>query len=549
MRKLLLVGINCRYTHSNLALRYLRNHWQNQQDQVDLLEFSINQSEREILQAIYQQQPDLLAFSVYIWNAELIQHLLPDLKKILPAVKIILGGPEVSFDFQRWLRDFPEIDQIICGNGEAANPLKSSELQQLIKADNLPFSSVAFPYSSQDFPQLEHKYIYYESSRGCPFRCSYCLSSRRDQVLDFRDLKQVLAELQWLAKFQPRIIKFVDRTFNARPSHHRPIWQFLIAEAGVTKYHFELHPEFLTEEDFEILATAPQDLFQFEIGIQSTNPRTIAAIDRQDNWQKSRANISRLQQMGKFHLHTDLIVGLPHEDLASLARSFDEIISLAAQHFQMGFLKVLPGTKMAEQVEEYEIMHTAAPPYEILSNRWLDFQQINQLKVVEQLLDKFYGSQKFQFTIGYCQQLWQSPFRFYWQFAEWILQQEQDLRIKDWSKNCGSLLEFLLENHPSKRELFIDLLRYDWCNNFRGKFPAIIDSAANRARQKRAQEYLKSYNQSGIIKIGEQEFSMKELKNANYFQAESKEFCTLLNQKPEEIVMFLQQKPFFIWQE
>jgi len=252
--------------------------------------------------------------------------------------------------------------------------------------------------------------------------------------------------------------------------------------------------------------------------------------------------------MGTFHLHTDLIVGLPYEDLASLANSFDEIIALRADHFQMGFLKVLPGTKMADLIAEYGIKHTTAPPYEILANRWLSFDQINHLKQVEQLLDKYYGSRKYVFAIDYCFQLWKSPFAFFGQLSAWFSQQGHDIRIKDWVKNSKFLLDFLRQKYPDQVTLFIDLLRYDWCNNFSGKIPVVLDSSTNQAMRQTAQEYLKQYNYSGIIKFAGEQFSMKQLKNANYFRAESANFYQLLQLPQQELIMFVDQQPFISWQ-
>ena len=545
MNKILLLGLNCRFTHSNLALYYLRESLQNIDWQVDLAELTINNSKREILEKIWRIKPDVLAISVYIWNGEIVERILPDLKQLLPNMKIVLGGPEVSYNHTKWYQNFAEIDHIICGNGESVLPelLAGKLTDRLIRAIPIKFSEVPFPYRDSDFPALKSKYIYYESSRGCPFRCSYCLSSRSDQKLDFRPLEMVLDELNWLLQKEPKIIKFIDRTFNAKASHHRTIWKNLIAHAGSTKFHCEIHPEFLEDEDFEILQSAPDHLFQFEIGIQSTNPQTISTINRKEDWQKSRANILRLIALNKFHIHTDLIVGLPFEDIKSLQKSFDDIISLDADHFQMGFLKILPGTEMAEKIAEYEMSHTSTEPYEVLQNRWLNFDEIIHLKQIEDLLDKFFNSERFIQTIKYCHQLYGSPYLFYSELAKWQSLKDFDLSIKNWAKNCEQLIEFISDSFPDQKQLLIDILRYDWCNVSKNDYPDIIDSVANKQLQKDAQNYFRNFNQSGIIKYKGLELSIKSIKHANYFRAETVEFYKLVKIEPE-VWMYLEQKVF-----
>ncbi len=543
MEKVLLLGINCRYTHTNLALRYQRSAILHHNFQVELLELTINNSLREILEEIWQAKPDWLAISVYIWNGEIIGKLLRDLKKILPNIKIVLGGPEVSYNWEKWINNFPEIDHIICGNGESVllDLLKRKISDKIITAKPIKFSDIDFPYIEQDFPAIKDKYIYYESSRGCPFRCSYCLSSRSDQRLDFRPIEKVIRELNWLLEKNPKIIKFVDRTFNAKKSHYKKIWEYLIALNPKTKFHFEIHPEFLDDEDFRILESAPKDLFQIEVGIQSTNLHTIDAINRKDNWEISKKNILKLIDLNKFHIHTDLIAGLPFEDFDSLAKSFDNIISLGAEHFQMGFLKILPGTEMANRIDEFELIHTDYEPYEILQNRWLNFDEIIHLKRIEKLLDKIQNSENFIYTSKFCYKIFGSAFKFYSQFSLWLETNGFDNRIKNWAKNAEQLLNFVTEYYPEQKTLLLDLLKYDWCISSASDYPKFLLSENLRNLQIKSQAYLKQFNQSGIVKYKDFELSVKEIKQANYFQAETTEFYEFVSIEPK-VWMYLKQK-------
>ena len=543
MQKVLLLGINARYTHSNLAIRYIRNNIKHLPVETTLREVTINQSISEILEIIWQDMPDILAISVYIWNSELVKKIILDIKKILPELKLVLGGPEVSYNPHKWLNEFSQIDNIICGNGESGFEyfLKNQETEKIISQPRKPFADVKFPYIAADFPDIIGKYIYYESSRGCPFKCSYCLSSRSDQKLEFKPVKQVLEELDFLIAQKPKIIKFVDRTFNAKVNHYQAIWKYLISKAPTTKFHCEIHPELLSEDDFEILSKAPKDLFQFEIGIQSTNQSTIAAINRKDNWQKSRKNILRLIALNKFHVHTDLIVGLPFENLESLAKSFDDIHSLGAEHFQLGFLKVLPGTQMHSQADEFGLVYSDNQPYEILANNWLSFEEILQLKEIEKLIDKYVNSEKFTNTLRLCNQLFGSPFAFYSNFAKYCQSQQVDSSIKNWWKNAATLMDFMNEYFPAENKLIKDFLRFDWSHIFPGNFPIILQDEFCQNLQSKCFEYLKSFNESGIIKYKKYKFNTKNIKNANYFLAETEKFYQLLKLE-KQVLMFIDKK-------
>ncbi|MDA3812892.1 MAG: DUF4080 domain-containing protein, partial [Candidatus Cloacimonetes bacterium] len=432
MKKLLLVGINARYTHSNLALRYLRNFVDDLEHKTEILEFSINQDMLAILEQITRVRPEFIALSVYIWNTDIIYSLLPEIKKILPDSKIILGGPEVSYNPEEWLSKFSEIDYIVCGAGEAGlRYLLENGLQignQIIRKKNPHFSEIPFAYLPSDFPEIKNKYIYYESSRGCSFKCSYCLSSRSDQTLEFRDLENVRKELAFIIKQEPRIIKFVDRTFNINKEHSREIWKFLIDLEPNMTFHFEIHPELLDDEDLQILKKCPKGLFQFEIGIQSTNPETLKAIQRSGNWEKTADIVHQLISLGNIHIHVDLIAGLPFEDMQGFERSFNDIFNLKADHFQLGFLKVLPGTEMAENADKFGITSTKMNPYIILKNQWLSFDDLNKIHKIETLLNVFSNSNKFKTTLQYLIPRFDSPFIFFNDLLDFLQTRNFDLQ-------------------------------------------------------------------------------------------------------------------------
>ncbi|MDP8267348.1 MAG: DUF4080 domain-containing protein [Candidatus Tenebribacter davisii] len=522
MKNLLLVGINARYTHLNLAIRYLRNYVKDLNYTTKILEFSINQNILEILEYIVKEQPNIIAFSVYIWNTEKVRLLLPELKKLLPESKVIMGGPEVSYDPHNWLKEFPEIDFIICGAGESGlrsileNNLNISE--RVIKKKNPHFSEIPFPYLAADFPEINDKYIYYESSRGCSFKCSYCLSSRLDQALEFRDTATVKEELLFLIKQKPRILKFVDRTFNANKKHARDIWNFLIDLAPDMTFHFEIYPELLEDKDLQILKNSPKGLFQFELGIQSTNPDTLKAIHRANNWQKTTDIIKRLISLENIHIHVDMIAGLPYEDIISFERSFNDIFKLQADNFQLGFLKVLQGTEMAENADNFGIVATKISPYIILKSNWLSFTELNKIHKIETLLNEFSNSNKFNTTLKHLILKYDSPYMFFKQFLTFLQIRKFDLQTKNWQKKAEKLVDFINTDFPKSKEFFFDCLRWDWCLQARSHYyPEFIKNDVNYKAKQIGYEYLSSLKLKDKIKLNSIELSVSDIKKVIYF--------------------------------
>lgn len=397
----LCLGINGRFSHTNLALRYLRNEVRAAGHASEIVEFDISSRRQDILEAVTLRSPQVLLLSVYVWNALLVRLLLPDIRALLPQVRLIVGGPEVSYSADEWLSRHPEIDVLIAGGGEeAVRRLAERQFDsdtRLLAIANRPFAEVPFPYLEEDFAALSNRYVYYESSRGCPCACAYCISGRADQRPDFRSLATTVAELDRIiaeeARWpEPPIVKLVDRTFNAHPARAREIWRHLLQASTHATFHFEIHPAFLADEDIALLAQAPPGRLQFEVGVQSVHRRTLRAVGRGQNWQKVRPRVQQLLEQTAVTVHLDLIVGLPCEDMGATAQSIDDIVALKPHRFDVGFLKSLPGTAIRDQAEDNAQVTMREPPYQVLSNRWLSVAEFARLRRIEQLIDAVWNS-------------------------------------------------------------------------------------------------------------------------------------------------------------
>ncbi len=437
--KILLIAVNAKYIHSNLAVYSLKAYAEQQGEQVSLLEFTINQPEDQILRELYLAKPDVAAFSVYIWNVELIRQLVRDLHQILPETAVWLGGPEVSWDSCRVLEEFPFLSGILRGEGEESfrrlcscyrrgAPEELSQVPGLVyrnpagkleaskEADLLEMDLLPFPY--RDLQGFENRILYYESSRGCPFSCSYCLSSL-ERKMRYRSLDLVFRELDFFLEQKVRQVKFVDRTFNADRRRALAIWRFLRErDNGVTNFHFEIEADLLGEEEIKLLSSLRPGLVQLEIGVQTTNPRTLKAIRRNMDFGKLCRNVESIRKSGNIHQHLDLIAGLPLENLESFVRSFCQVYALHPQQLQLGFLKVLKGTPLAGEREEWGIRHKSAAPYEVLGTRWLAYGEILQLKLVEEMVEIYYNSGQFRKTLEAAEPYFQDPYSFYRKLGE-----------------------------------------------------------------------------------------------------------------------------------
>lgn len=420
-KKILLTAINAKYIHSNLAVYSLRANAGKYMAQVELAEFTINHRREEILQGIFRKKPDMVGFSCYIWNIEFVLDVAENLKKILPGVKILLGGPEVSYDAVQRLERHKYVDMIIAGEGEKTfrellewyyegRPQKELEnicglcyREEQGKICMTPareparMDELCFPY--RDLEDMENRIIYYETIRGCPFSCSYCLSSVEKSVR-MRSLPLVFEELDFFLKHHVKQVKFVDRTFNCNHEHAYEIWKYIQEhDNGVTNFHFEIGGDLLREEDFELFGAFRPGLVQFEIGVQSTNPETVRAIRRRADLGQIRENVRNVKETGNIHQHLDLIAGLPYEDYASFHRSFLDVYAMKPDQLQLGFLKVLKGSYMDEAKEEYEVVYGNRPPYEVLSTRWLPYDDVLSLKRVEEMVEVYYNSFQFPATM------------------------------------------------------------------------------------------------------------------------------------------------------
>jgi radical SAM superfamily enzyme YgiQ (UPF0313 family) len=467
MNKILLIGINARFSHPAMALYYLREYVRDLPWNAIIMEFTIHTPVRDILHSIEDAKPDAVAFSVYIWNTSVVQEVLIKLGEMHDRPKIILGGPDTGYNPEDWLARFSFIDCIIQGHGEEAfrSLLAGSFTSQnrILQKDNTPFSQIPFPYTDEDLLSFEFRKIYYETSRGCIFKCAYCLSSREDQRLEFKEISRIKDELAIIMKHKPDIIKFVDRTFNAKQTHAHEVWKHIIdsySDTG-TRFHFEVHPILLAEDDFKLLEGCPTGLFQFEIGIQSTCESALRAVNRTGDWKKIKPQIKRLIRMNTIPVHVDLIAGLPFEDYDTLAFSFNEVYSLNANHFQLGYLKVLPGTEVKERTEEWGMQYSSEPPYEVMENRWLGAMHMKKIKMIAKLTDMIYNSHRFNITLENLLQQYKSPFILFEALARASLRKPAANSEMQWEYLTDLIIDCASEQNL-KEDFIIDCLREDW---------------------------------------------------------------------------------------
>lgn len=480
--KTVLVAINAKYIHSNLAVYSLRSYARTFGYEPELLEFTINQQKDQILKGIYEAKPDLLCFSCYIWNLSYAEEIIEDIKKILPKVTIWAGGPEVSYDAPKFLKRHPEVDGIMCAEGEKTltelisyyeigksqgksldgiNGIVYQEnktIHQTPLRDIMNMDDLVFPY--EDLKDFEHKIIYYESSRGCPFSCSYCLSSI-DKKLRFRSFSLVEKELEFFLAHKVPQVKFVDRTFNCKKSHAMAIWTYIKEhDNGITNFHFEVAADLLTEDEIALIQTMRPGLIQLEIGVQSTNEKTLAEIHRKTDFEEITRKVKAVQKGENVHQHLDLIAGLPYENYESFGRSFNDVYALKPEQLQLGFLKVLKGSYMAEAAEGYGCVHKAKPPYEVLGTRWLSYEEILKLKGVEEMVEVYYNSGQFQKTIRAMEHLFETAFSMYEELADFYEKNGYNEVSHTRIRRYEILQEFLQEKEANL-EYFKQLMIFD----------------------------------------------------------------------------------------
>ena len=483
--------LNSKFIHSSLALRYLKAYGEAHGQAYDIVEYTINMPVLHILSDITEHDIDILGFACYIWNIEMTLHVVDMVKAVRPDIKIVLGGPEVSFTADELLTRCPNIDYIVQGEGEEAFHALVTALQlgndgldpvipgvrgrrngsilgsaEAVEVRDL--STIPFPYTEEDMEDLEHKIIYYESSRGCPFSCQYCLSGNKNTVRFFPQ-ERTLEELQWFIDHGVKQVKFVDRTFNCAPHHHRPLMEFMRDSDTDMNFHLEMEPELMTEWETNILCETPPGRIQIEVGVQSTHKKTLDAINRYNDWPYIQKSIRPIIQAGRTHVHMDLIVGLPHEDFNRFGQSFNDLFSLQPHALQIGFLKLLKGSGV-RRMREYKYVADPLAPYEVLSTHVLPYDDVRFLKYFEDVFERFYNSERFRTTFGYIgQQLIHGETDAFTYFCDmtraWLKEGNHKVNLKDIDQ-----IEFLYRFFLAKGDtIAAELLQYDTLVSYRGK--------------------------------------------------------------------------------
>ena len=462
--KLFLTAINAKYIHSNLAVYSLHSYAKKYEDQIVIGEYTINNRVDYILEQIYKAKPDVLCFSCYIWNIDYVEELIMEFHKLRPEVPIWLGGPEVSFEVEVFLKEHPQVTGIMIGEGERSfeqlcqyyvnHDIELSDIRGIAyrRDDNIIFTGMQEPLVMGEIPfcydkieDFENRIIYYESSRGCPFNCSYCLSSV-EKKLRFRDIELVKKELAFFIEKKVPQVKFVDRTFNCNHEHAMTIWRFIKEhDNGITNFHFEIAADLLNEEELLIIHDMRPGLIQLEIGVQSTNDETIHEIHRAMKLEEVKEIVKKIQSGGNIHEHLDLIAGLPYEDYETFSRSFDEIYALKPNQLQLGFLKVLKGSYMYEHAAEYGLVYHAKTPYEVMQTKWLGFEDILRIKRVEEMLEVYYNSGQYEITMKVLEPFFDSGFYMFQELGEFYEWMGYFGMSHSRIRRCEILLEFLKE--------------------------------------------------------------------------------------------------------
>ena len=478
--KILLAACNAKYIHSNLAVYDLKAYSSDYDEHVILKEYTINQPKDEILKDIYSSGADVVCFSCYIWNISFVRELIRDLVKILPKTAFWAGGPEVSYDAEKFLTEMPEMTGVMVGEGEKTfhdllefyidgkDSLEEISGIAYRTGDKIIHNGwrelmdlSAIPFVYEHLEKFENRIIYYESSRGCPFSCSYCLSSI-DKKLRFRDLELVKKELQFFLDHRVPQVKFVDRTFNCKHEHAMTIWKYILEhDNGVTNFHFEISADLLREEEMELMSQMRPGLIQLEIGVQSTNPETIRAIHRHMDLKKLEHCVNRVHSFRNIHQHLDLIAGLPYEDYDTFHQSFNDVYQMKPDQLQLGFLKVLKGSLMQKEAEVYGIVYKEKEPYEVLSTNWLTYGEVLKLKMVESMVEVYYNSGQFWHTLEYLVPFEKDAFTFYEKLGSFYEKKGYSEISHSRMRRYEILLEYLQEETDVPTEVAAQKMLYD----------------------------------------------------------------------------------------
>ncbi|MGN1205745.1 MAG: B12-binding domain-containing radical SAM protein [Eubacterium sp.] len=541
MKKIILTAINAKYIHSNLAVYSLKANAGKYEKNIELAEYTINHQKEEILAGIYCQKPDVVGFSCYIWNIEYVLDVAENLKKVLPEVEILLGGPEVSYDAEKVLEKYPFVDLVMVGEGEetfreyvaflqgegaknlsdiAGVCYRGENGEAVLTEPRLPMKmdDLVFPY--RDVDQMENRIIYYETIRGCPFSCSYCLSSI-DKTVRLRSLDLVFAELDFFIENRVKQVKFVDRTFNCNHAHAFKIWEYIKEkDNGVTNFHFEIGGDLLREEDFELFRGFRPGLIQFEIGVQSTNFSTIEAIRRKMDLAELAEHVERVRSGQNIHQHLDLIAGLPHEDFESFHKSFNDVYRMRPDQLQLGFLKVLKGSYMEEVKDEYEICYQSRPPYEVLTTKWLPYEDLLRLKRVEEMVEVYYNSFQFQATMLAMGNYYPDAFNMYEAMGDFYEKKGYFGMKHSRIARYEILWEFLCEADLSEdvKGILRETLSYDMYARDYVKNPPSFVLERSHEYQQRVRDFLTQEAEHPTVLEGYEKFQSKQLFNMVYMQ-------------------------------
>lgn len=506
--KILLTAINSKYIHSNLAVRYLKEFTKDMDYTCKIREFSINDRDERILEEIIKERPNVVAFSTYIWNIELVTRLSYLIKAVDHNIEILYGGPEVSYDSMNILRELPG-EYIIEGEGEKTyrefveyklGERNINEIRGLYYKDNgevvfngkrplMNMEEIAFPYGEDE--KLDNKIVYYEASRGCPFNCKYCLSSTTHGVR-FLNIERVKKELQYFIDKKVKLVKFVDRTFNCNYKFSMAIWEFLINAETDTTFHFEISADILKPQEIELLRKAPKDRFQFEVGVQTTNDDVLFRINRFVNFSDIKEKVEELLSIKNIKQHLDLIAGLPGEDLESFKKSFNDVYGIGPEEIQLGFLKLLKGSSMREEADEYNMKYSPYPPYEILSTKDISYDELNLLKKVEHMVDKYYNTQKFNNIIKFFEPQFKTPFELYYKLSKFFDEKGYFNRNISNNEYYRVFFDFNKEILNGDNEVLSDIIKYDYLkSNKRRGMPDFLVRKISKEKEEEIKDKLR----------------------------------------------------------
>ncbi|MBZ9636222.1 B12-binding domain-containing radical SAM protein [Clostridium sp. FP1] len=505
--KVLLVGINSRFTHSNLAIRYLKAFTEDLNYQCLIREFSINDRVERIVQEIIREKADVVVFSCYIWNRDYVKHISDLLKLIDNNIKLLYGGPEVSFDSENYLKD-SFADYLIEGEGEETyrefieymiGGIDLKDIKGLYYKENdkifyggkrklMDLNKIVFPYNIED--DLNNKIVYFEASRGCPFNCKYCLSSTIRGVR-FMDLERVKVDLKFLIDKNVKLIKFVDRTFNCSDEFAMGIWEYLMSLETETTFHFEISADILNDKQLKLLERAPKGRFQFEVGVQTTNNEVLKNINRFVVFGDIKKQVMELKKYGNIKQHLDLIAGLPGENFESFKKSFNDLYAIEPDEIQLGFLKILKGAPMKDEAEKWGIVHSNYTPYEVLKTKDISYDEIILLKRVEEMVDKYYNSQKFKTILKYFTPKFESAFDFYLCLGTFFYDKgylSRSISSVDYYK---IFIEFNEEKLKGEDFALKEIVKYDYLKYNKKKWlPNFLLRDVNKEKEKKIKEKL-----------------------------------------------------------